>query len=119
MCYQTKYSLTLSLSQILERTEEGKEKAPGVIKEDINGGSKADAADATTFANLLALGQMENIASGGHGNDMVTIGHKHGLPTLPIPSTNNMKHRYDPLVTQVTNLLMRDGKKSVAQRVCF
>lgn len=62
---------------------------------------------------------MENIASGGHGNDMVTIGHKHGLPTLPIPSTNNLKHRYDPLVMQVTNLLMRDGKKSVAQRVCF
>ena len=103
--------------QILERTEEGKDKAPGIIKEEINGGAKADAADSTSFASLLALGQMENIAAGGHGNDAVTIGHKFGLPTLPIPSTNNLKHRYDPLITQVTNLLMKDGKKSVAQRV--
>jgi len=58
---------------------------------------------------------MENIASGGHGNDIVTIGHKHGLPTLPIPSMNNLKHRYDPLVMQVTNLLMRDGKKKIVE----
>lgn len=60
---------------------------------------------------------MQNIAAGGHGNDAVKLGHKHGLPTLPLPSKNNLNHRYDPLVEQVTNLLMRDGKKSVAQRV--
>ena len=28
-----------------------------------------------------------------------------------------MKHRYDPVVTQVTKLIMQDGKLSVAQRV--
>ncbi|TKA79957.1 hypothetical protein B0A49_02175 [Cryomyces minteri] len=38
------------------------------------------------------------------------------LPDLPLPSTSNMEHRYDPVVAQVTNLLMRDGKLSVAQR---
>jgi small subunit ribosomal protein S7 len=75
-----------------------------------------------TFANLLALGQIQNIAEGGHGNDPVNIdmggqGHKFGLPELPIPSNHNLKHRYDPVVSQVTNLLMKDGKKSVAQRV--
>lgn len=121
--------------QILERTPDGKEKAPQVIKEEINNSnpnapsksssstpssSSADASN-TTFAHLLALGQMQNIAAGGHGNDAVDVqslaGHKFGLPTLPLESQNHMKHRYDPLVEQVTNLLMRDGKKSAAQRV--
>jgi len=95
-----------------------------VIKEEIGKDTTKQAsttnAEDTTFAHLLALGQMENIAAGGHGNDAVDIsivGHKFGLPTLPLPSQNHMKHRYDPLVEQVTNLLMKDGKKSAAQRV--
>ena len=43
-------------------------------------------------------------------------GHKYPLPDLPIPNTSQKDHRYDPIVAQITNLLMRDGKKSVAQR---
>ena len=46
-----------------------------------------------------------------------TQGHIFGLPELPIQSQSNLKHRYDPVVHQVTNLLMRDGKLSKAQRV--
>ena len=78
---------------------------------------KSAAGDVTTFENLLALGQMENIANGGQLDDPVELGHKFGVPELPLPSSSNLKHRYDPVVSQVTNLLMRDGKKSVAQRV--
>lgn len=106
-------------SQILKRDEEGREKAPEIIKDQIDG-NKADAADSTSFANLLSLGQMENIAAGGHGTDPVTVnvpGHKFGLPELPLPKDANMKYRYDPLVAQVTNLLMKHGKLGVAQRV--
>jgi len=44
-------------------------------------------------------------------------GLKFDLPVLPIPKDAHVKHRYDPLVEQVTNLLMRHGKKSAAQRV--
>ena len=44
-------------------------------------------------------------------------GHIFGLPELPLPKQMKMKHRYDPIVYQVTNLLMQDGKLSVAQRV--
>ena len=79
--------------------------------------SQADAADTTSFANLLALGQLQNISTGGHGTDPVNLGHKFGLPTLPLPSDGNLKYRYDPVVAQVTTLLMRHGKLSVAQRV--
>jgi len=46
-------------------------------------------------------------------------GVKFGLPTLPLPPGSNLKKRYEPIVDQVTKLLMRDGKLSVAQRVCF
>lgn len=79
-----------------------------------------NAAETTTFENLLALGQMQNIVNGGQLEDPVALdelGHKFGLPELPLPSNSNLKHRYDPVVSQVTNLLMKDGKKSVAQRV--
>ncbi|KAH8668152.1 ribosomal protein S7 domain-containing protein [Tricladium varicosporioides] len=80
----------------------------------MDGGKSA--VDSTTFSNLMALGQMQNIAEGGHGTDPVDIGHKYGIPELPLPPNANLHHRYDPVVEQVTNLLMRHGKLSVAQR---
>lgn len=46
-----------------------------------------------------------------------TPGLKFEMPTLPLPKDGHVKHRYDPIVEQVTNLLMRHGKKSRAQRV--
>lgn len=44
-------------------------------------------------------------------------GHKFGLPALPLPPGSNLRKRYEPIVEQVTKLLMRDGKLSAAQRV--
>lgn len=43
-------------------------------------------------------------------------GHKFPLPALPLPQGSHKDHRYDPVVQQVTNLLMLDGKKATAQR---
>ncbi|SMR48445.1 unnamed protein product [Zymoseptoria tritici ST99CH_1E4] len=43
-------------------------------------------------------------------------GHKFPLPDLPLPQGAVKDYRYDPVVMQVTNLLMKDGKKAVAQR---
>ncbi|KAJ4360632.1 uncharacterized protein N0V89_001198 [Didymosphaeria variabile] len=43
-------------------------------------------------------------------------GLKFDMPVLPLPKDGHVKHRYDPVVDQVTNLLMRHGQKSVAQR---
>jgi small subunit ribosomal protein S7 len=85
-----------------------------VIKEEIE---NETGTETTSMENQLALGQMENIAAGGQASDPVELTHKFGLPSLPIPSDANLKYRYDPVVTQVTNLLMKHGKKSVAQRV--
>ncbi|KAH7342762.1 30S ribosomal protein-like protein S7 [Rhexocercosporidium sp. MPI-PUGE-AT-0058] len=105
------------VQEILERDEKSREKAPEIVKEEMEKSkSQADAADTTSFANLLALGQLQNISTGGHATDPVNIGHKFGLPDLPLPSDGNLKYRYDPVVAQVTTLLMRHGKLSVAQR---
>jgi small subunit ribosomal protein S7 len=103
------------LQQILEQDEESKKNAPKVIQEEMD--NAKNAAETTSFENILALGQMEAISEGGHADDVLATGHKFGLPSLPLPSNTHLKHRYDPLVEQVTKLLMRHGKLSVAQRV--
>ncbi|EQL00703.1 hypothetical protein G6O67_008141 [Ophiocordyceps sinensis] len=43
-------------------------------------------------------------------------GHKFGLPPRPYPAGFNLKQRFHPVLEQITRLLMRDGKLSVAQR---
>ena len=44
-------------------------------------------------------------------------GLKFDLPSVPAGRQKHVKRRYDGVVEQVTNMIMRDGKKSVAQRV--
>ena len=71
----------------------------------------------TPSENKLALSQLQKAAYGLDPFDPKVEGHKFGMPTLPIPAQMNHKNRYDPVVTQMTKLLMRDGKLSKAQRV--
>ena len=39
-------------------------------------------------------------------------------PELPLQSGLHLKRRYEPIVEQVTKLMMKHGKLSIAQRVC-
>lgn len=50
-------------------------------------------------------------------SDIEVQGHKFGLPELPLPPFSHLKYRYDPLIEQVTKLLMQHGKLARAQRV--
>ena len=43
--------------------------------------------------------------------------HKFGLPKAPLARTDHLKRRYDPVVEQLTKVLMRHGKLATAQRV--
>ncbi|OBT38740.1 hypothetical protein VE00_10682 [Pseudogymnoascus sp. WSF 3629] len=110
------------VQEILKRDPELAEKAPEVMKEKPTDAKKSVEAageeGATTFDNLLALGQMDAIANGGHASDVTaeTVGHKFPLPDMPLKPFSNRKERYDPIVSQVTNLLMQHGKLSRAQR---
>lgn len=42
-------------------------------------------------------------------------GHKFGLPTLPLPPRSGRRYRDEPIVTQLTKLMMEDGKLARAQ----
>ena len=99
----------------MERDQESKEKAPEVVKKEMQ--DTKNAADDMMFESILALGEMEATAADEHASDVDVPGHKFGLPNLPLPSNLNLKYRYDPAVDQFTKLLMRHGKLSVAQRV--
>jgi small subunit ribosomal protein S7 len=67
--------------------------------------------------NSLALEQLQLASYGLDPFDPTLVGHKYGLPDLPIPANMRAKYRYDPVVLQMTKLIMRDGKLSKAQRV--
>ncbi|KXH52711.1 30S ribosomal protein S7 [Colletotrichum simmondsii] len=67
---------------------------------------------------------LEIIASGGllaQAGDAAEVApsrsYKFPLPTLPLPPHSHLKSRYHPVLDQLTNLMMRDGKKAQAQRV--
>lgn len=80
-------------------------------------GQEGDVAESESALNQLALDQLQLAAYGLNPFDTTLVGHKYGLPELPIPSDMRAKHRYDPVVEQLTRLIMRDGKLSKAQRV--
>ena len=45
------------------------------------------------------------------------LGHKFGLPDMPLPRTAHFRRRYDAVVEQLTKNLMKHGKLSAAQKV--
>lgn len=64
----------------------------------------------TAVANMISRATEEAVER--------ETGLKFQMPPLPLPKTEHVKHRYDPLVDQFTKLLMKDGKLSIAQKVC-
>lgn len=99
------------VQEVLKRDEESKEKAPQIMQEQVQSSSpKGTRSYSTTRRqNQEALISFED--SGVEGS-----GYSFDLPALPLPANMHLKYRYAPVVKQVTNLLMRDGKLSVAQR---
>jgi small subunit ribosomal protein S7 len=76
-----------------------------------------DADDAALSMIGDVPGPLELDGKGVNVPEAPTIGHKFPLPALPLPSKMHVKHRYDPILVQLTRLLMKDGKLSKAQRV--
>lgn len=102
----------MSCTQILKRDKKAQEKAPKIIQEEAKQSSPSGTRSFSTSAR-----RSTDVMASSQQFGMETQDDGFGLPALPLPSTANMKYRYDPVVKQVTNLLMRDGKLSVAQRV--
>lgn len=132
--------------QLLKEDKEAQKHAPQVIKDNINQGnaSAKPSTNTRSFSTYARRPQLDmssdppasldpqvfNLASMAESADTTEvseeevaltttsseIGHKFPLPTLPLPSNAHKDYRYDPVVRQVTNLLMQHGKLSVAQR---
>jgi small subunit ribosomal protein S7 len=103
--------------KVLKRDEKAAEKAPKVMQKDSSSTFHKGTRSYSTSARRRAYTQAIINPESGALEQVESQGHIFGLPELPIPSTSHIKHRYDPVVEQVTNLLMQDGKKSKAQRV--
>ena len=122
----------LTSHQILKRDEQGKEKAPQVLKEETRKDSPPSTRSFSTYTRRrspeLPLHAVDTssaheedvaIAALSNSNDgLRNQGHIYGLPTLPLTKNMHLKHREDPLVDQVTKLIMQSGRLSRAQSVC-
>jgi small subunit ribosomal protein S7 len=116
--------MDLTSHQIVKGDKAAQEKLPQVMKDKLKANGNAAPKGSRSYSTMTTQ-------SGSGGLDMglvdvqpattlpQTPGLKFEMPSLPLPKDGHVKHRYDPVVEQVTNLLMQDGKKSVAQSVSF
>ncbi|KAL8730291.1 MAG: hypothetical protein Q9166_004174 [cf. Caloplaca sp. 2 TL-2023] len=99
------------VQDILKRDGASQDKAPKVMQEQIQSSSPSGTRSFSTSTRRRQEAMISFEDSG-----LQTSGHKFELPALPLAANLHLKYRYAPIVKQVTNLLMRDGKLSVAQR---
>ncbi|KAI5789012.1 ribosomal protein S7 domain-containing protein [Geopyxis carbonaria] len=96
------------ISEVLQRDPKAMKNAPTIIKNEIPGSKRQYS---TVNAPVEPPKPIDEV--------IVHAGIPHGakfpLPDLPLPSTAHLRRRYAPIVEQVTNLIMRDGKKASAQ----
>lgn len=118
--------------QVLNRDKKAQDNAPKVMQEHAEPAHPKGSRQFSTYTRRAAqeMNQSHSVAMDVQaGQDLIEStptsvqgygegqGHLFGLPELPLPSKQHIKHRYDPIVEQFTNLLMQDGKLSRAQRV--
>jgi small subunit ribosomal protein S7 len=109
----------LTTRQIVKGDKDAQEKLPKIMKDKLKATANAAPKGSRSYSTMTTQ-------SGSRGLDMglvdvpaATPGLKFEMPTLPLPKDGHVKRRYDPVVEQVTNLLMQHGKKSAAQTVSF
>lgn len=107
-----KLSLTTTI-QILGRDSEATDKAPKVLQEKAKASSPSGSRSYSTSARKQQEAIIRFEDQGIEG-----LNHNFDLPELPLGPREHFRYRYDPVVKQITMLLMRDGKLATAQRVC-
>jgi len=118
------------VQDILKEDKEAQKTAPQVLKDNLRTGQPPPKPGTRPFSTLARRQQQDmmssntpipdeavlNLSANSPASEIAPLYHKFPLPTLPIPSRNHKDYRYEPIVDQVTNLMMRDGKLGVAQR---
>lgn len=118
---------------MLKRDKEAAKYAPKIMQQEMNlpKGSRSYSTSATLRqqdmqktpqgngddASIAAVAEMVAAATPPEV-EQENIGFKFD-PPVRLPRTENVKRRYDPVIEQLTKLLMRDGKLALAQKVCF
>ncbi|KAF2830426.1 ribosomal protein S7 [Ophiobolus disseminans] len=109
------------VEEIVKGDKEAQDKLPKVMKDKLKAQGNAAPKGSRSYSTMTTQ------TGAGNGLDMglvdvqaaiktpQTPGLKFEMPTLPLPKDGHLKYRYDPVVEQVTNLIMQHGKKSVAQ----
>jgi small subunit ribosomal protein S7 len=121
------------IEEVVKGDKKAQESLPKVMKDALNAAKKpSDSRSYSTSAirrqDLVTETGSESvdstIISAGTSligepttKEAVKAGVKFGLPSLPLPADYNLHHRYDPVIEQFTGLLIRHGKKGIAQRV--
>jgi len=118
------------IEEVVAGDKEAQEKLPKVMKDAIKASKPSSSRSFSTSTrsrqdDMLQM-MSDNpqtpaaiVGSGLAPIEKAPTGVKFGLPTLPLPADHNLHHRYDPLIDQLVGLLIRDGKKDVARRVCL
>ena len=129
------------LSQVVRGDKEAEDKLPKVIKDSLKASQPSNKRSFSTtassrqslpsdmFVRFKPFPDQAIVAAGTTamadpepqelGDAAVSkVGHKFGLPTLPLPARSRIDKRHEAIVDQVVGLIMRDGKKAAAQRVC-
>lgn len=102
------------VQEMINRSAEARKNAPSILKSPPNKRSySTEATPMSTDAGTETPAEILSMSL----EEPLPVGAKFPLPTLPIPARGHLKHRYSPLMVQVTNFLMRNGKKATAQSV--
>ena len=68
-------------------------------------------------AEMIAAASGENPLEAVNGKESKAEGLKFDAPTMPLPRTEHLRRRYDPVVDHFTKMIMWDGKLAQAQKV--
>ncbi|KAL9091675.1 MAG: hypothetical protein Q9165_004751 [Trypethelium subeluteriae] len=101
------------IQEVLQGDQSAQEKMPKVVKDEIKSSSPKGSRSFSTSARRPAEAILQTTAA---QQEPAIPGTESLIPGIRIPADYRLRQRYDPLVHQVTNLLMRDGKLGVAQR---
>ena len=113
-------SASTNIKEMLQRDPEAQKNAPEVLKNDFDPNQKRSYS--TSTRRRAEATELLSQSAGLLATEMIYpdggFGHKFPLPDVSsISRTGKLRKRYDPVVDQVTKLLMRHGKLSQAQKV--
>lgn len=103
--------------QYVKGDKDAQKHLPKVMKDSLKSSSSGPKGSRSFSTSAIRRQEQMALAKEPVSTEFNAEGVRFGVVPFPLAAENRLKTRYDPVVEQVTNLLMEHGKKSVAQRV--